>query len=127
MYTSSWGVAVDLDQAQPNGGNLPLLRGGVGLVYQPGLGLQGDAEHLVVVLANHSSVLVGGSRAYPNGVGEVRHQAGERRDQPAPRLAVRADPSRPNDTGPRCDSSTIGRSGRGRVTGSLFPCCSGRR
>ena len=40
---------------------------------------------------------------------------------PAPRLAVRPDSSRPNDTGPRCDSSTIGRSGRGRVTGSQFP------
>lgn len=40
---------------------------------------------------------------------------------PAPRLAVRPDSSRPNDTGPRCDSSTMGRSGRGRVTGSLFP------
>jgi hypothetical protein len=30
---------------------------------------------------------------------------------PAPRLAVRPDPSHPNDTGPWCDSRTIGRSG----------------
>jgi hypothetical protein len=46
---------------------------------------------------------------------------------PAPRLAVRPDSSRPNDTGPWCGSRTIGRSGRGSVTGSRFPCCSGRR
>jgi hypothetical protein len=83
MYKSSWGLAVDLDQAQPNGGSPALL--------------------------------VGGGRVYPNGVGEVRHQAGERRDQPAaPRLAMRPDSSRPYDTGPRCDSCTIGKVGAGK-------------
>ena len=45
----------------------------------------------------------------------------------APRLAVRPDSSRPNDTGPWCDNNTTGRSGRGSVTGSRFPRCSGRR
>ena len=72
MYTSSWGLAVD--QAQPNAGNLALLRGELGLVEEPRFGLQGDTDHLVVVLANHSGVLVGGGRAYPDGVGKVRHR-----------------------------------------------------
>jgi hypothetical protein len=36
---------------------------------------------------------------------------------PAPRLAVRPDSSRPNDTGPWCDSRTIGRSGAGKRHG----------
>jgi hypothetical protein len=40
---------------------------------------------------------------------------------PAPRLAVRPDSSRPNDTGPQCDSSTIGRSGRGASRDPSFP------
>jgi hypothetical protein len=83
VYKSSWGLAVDLDQAQPNGGNLVLL--------------------------------VGGGRAYPNGVGrsDIRPVSAVT-SPPAPRLAVWPDSSRPYDTGRRCDSRTIGRSGAGK-------------
>jgi hypothetical protein len=86
------GPLVDLDQAQPNGGSLALLRGGLGLVEEPRLGLQGDAERLVVVLADHGGVLVGGGRAHPAGVGAVRNQARERRDQSTGLPAARTGP-----------------------------------
>jgi hypothetical protein len=105
-------LAVDLDQAQPNGGNLALLRGGLGLAEEPRLGLQGGAEHLVSVLANHSgSSSVAARIPRRRRGGPTLAPMSAVTNPPEPRLAMRPDSSRPNDTGPWCDSRTIGRSG----------------
>jgi hypothetical protein len=88
VYTSSWGLAVDLDQAQPNAGNLPLLRGELGLVEEPRL--QGDTEHLVVVLANHSGSSSVAAAHTQTASGRSGIGADARRDQPAGAAAGRA-------------------------------------
>jgi hypothetical protein len=76
------GLLVDLDQPQAHGGR-PLPGAGVLGVQQPRLGLEGDLYGAAVVLGGHGGVLLGGGGAHPDGVGQVRHQAGQGRDQPA--------------------------------------------
>jgi hypothetical protein len=90
VYTPSWGLAVDLDQAQPNAGNQALLRGELGLVEEPRLGLQGDTEHLVVVLANHSGSSSVAAAHTQTASGRSGIGADEGRDQPAGAAVGRA-------------------------------------
>jgi hypothetical protein len=73
------GLRFDLDQAQAHGRR---PRPGVVLVEQPRLGIEGDLDGLAVVLGDHGRVLLGAGGAHPDGVGQVRHQSRERRDQP---------------------------------------------
>jgi hypothetical protein len=84
------GLAVDLDQVQPNAGNLALLRGELGLVEEPRLGLQVDTEHLVAyspTTAGSSSVAAAHTQT-ASGRSDIG--ADERRDQPTGAAAGRA-------------------------------------
>jgi len=67
-----------------------LLRGGLGLVEEPRLGLQGDAEHLVVVLANHSGSSSVAAAHTQTASGRSDMGADERRDRSASAAAGRA-------------------------------------
>jgi hypothetical protein len=74
------GLPVDLDQPRAHGGR-PL--GGVARPDQPRLGIEGDLDGSAAALGGHGGVLLGVGGAHPDRVGQVRHQPGQGRDQPA--------------------------------------------
>jgi hypothetical protein len=76
------GLLLDLDQAQVHGRRVV---GGAGpvRVAEPRFGVEGDLDRLPAVLGGHGGVLLGGRGTHPDGVGQVRDQARERRDQAA--------------------------------------------